>query len=628
MFETSGADVEFRVGLGKDPSVDRILDDIPRDAERKLGARMRKVLSGVDTAFQDVFRRAGRLATSVFSAAGIGGAGYELKAIANIDRSLHQLARAGELTAVQEKALGLAIKQTAADSGTARDEQVAALQMLQDRYAVVNRLAAEGTLEQQLELAAKVAKGFGMTLHDSVNLMGALNKMADLTGDKLTETMAFLEKASQMGSMGFKELGSVLPELLGEAGAFGQKGESAVRDVAALLEATTSTVQDTERARTYVRGFISRLGSSEVGEKLKKNLGVVTTDASGSFRRLSDIVLETMGALEKLSDSQRSAQMKDIFGSEESIAVLKALSGKGGAAFKGILQVEAGSEQFLDYLEEQADSTAAQFERLAEQVRLVIDEGLEPLMKAIVDHGDSIKAVAKWVAANPLKTGFAVLFGPTAVKMLWSAVASKIAAGSTGGVIGKALTDGLKGTGAMNVEAGVVNVAGGGAGSLPGGGTASKVGSGLGIASKLMNWKTIALAGELGIPAGALLKMLGPAALAPGAAMAGMVGGSVAIGAGVAGFAALGVSDAQKRYGKGQAQNVWTRAESLDDEGREEFKKRYYELDEKDRVPQILNAILDELQAQTGKEQKVKVNLSVGSTTPDAPPVDYSVMGG
>jgi len=623
--------LEVPLGLSRDPSVDRLLSEIPKDAKSKLGAGFEKAFRGIESVGRDVFQRLGRYATSVFALAGAGGVGYELGYIANLNHATRLLGRTAELTAQQEQDLKDSLTDVATDIGVSRDEQLAGLQLLQDRYAVLNKVANEGTLGKQMEFAALLANGYNLELSDTYNLLGALNKMAGLTGDAMVDSLAMLEQAATMGSMGFKELGMVMPELLGAAGAIGQEGEGAVRDIAALLEGTTAVVQETGRARTYVRSFITRLGAADVGEKMMKKLGVATTDAEGNFRDLSDIVDDMLASLDKMSEAGRMEAVKDIFGSEEVMQVVAALQGKGRAAFEGIGKIQASREEFLDFLQRQADDSATELKKLKESTRALLDEAIEPLLGYITEHSDSLKAMVKWIASNPLKVGFAALFGPSLVKLVGRGIIGAISKGFAAKSVTDGISSGIKGAGSMTVYATNVNVVGG-KGGVPGAagkagaaaGTAGQAAAGgMGLLGKLLNWKSIGLAQSLGLPAGAMLKMLGPAALTPGLGLAGMLGGSAAVAAGVLGFTGLGLSDYSKRQEKQRSKDIWTRADQLSAEGKEQFKQEYYALEENKRTAAILNRILDAIQAQ---ETMVKTSVNItGTGGGETPPFDVEV---
>ena len=625
-----GADtLEVPLGLSKDPSVDRLLSEIPKDAKSKLGAGFEKTFRGIESVGRDVFQRLGRYATSVFALAGAGGVGYELGYIAKLDHSTKLLGRTAELTAKQEQDLKESLSAVATDLGASREEQIAGLTLLQDRYAVLNKIAGDGTLGKQMEFAALLANGYNLELTDTYNLLGALNKMAGLTGDAMVDSLAMLEKAAGMGSLGFKELGMVMPELLGAAGAIGQEGEGAVRDIAAILEGTTAVVQQSERARTYVRSFITRLGSADVGKKMMDELGVSTTDAEGNFRDLSDVVEEMLAALDSMSEGGRMKAVKDIFGSEEVMQVVAALQGKGRAAFTGILEVQAGSEDFLDFLNEQADDSATELQKLKESVRAVLDEAITPLLGYLTEHSEGLKNMVKWIGKNPLKTGFALLFGPSLIKIVGGGIVSAISKSFAAKTVTEGISSGLKGAATMTVYATNVNVVGGKGGlpgTTPGGkipGVAPAAAGGMGLLGKLMNWKAIGLAQALGIPASSMLKMLGPAALGGGLGTAAMGLGAAGVGAGVLGFVGAGLSDYQKRTSGQSMKNVWTRADELSEEGKAQFKEKYYGLDEEKRTAVILNRILDAIQAQ---ETTVKTNVNITPTgTGETPAYDVEV---
>lgn len=445
------------LGLQKDPSVDRILGEIPKDAKQKLGAGFKQAFKQIETIGRDSFGRLQRVMTSALGAAGIGGLGYELKKVADLQRATRQLGRTAGLTAEQEAELGQAVKDTAISTGISRDEQIAALQLLQDRFASVNDLANDNALAEQLELSASLAKGFGMSIEDSTVLLGALNKTGGVGTKDMVETLAFLEKAANMGASGLQDMGRLFPELLSESKAFGEGGVENVKDVAAMLETVTKKIGDPERARTYTRSLIAAFQKGDVSAKLMKNLQVSTANANGEFRDLSDIVDDTMNALGKMSEAKRAAVLGDIFGSEEAVSAMSTIM-QNRDTFKAILEVETDSKDFSQYLAEQTDSAATAMERLAQEVRIIVDDAIEPLAGAIAKHKDTIAAVVKWMAGNPVKTALGIMFGPSLGKFAATLIAQKIGQAWAGKAVTEALTSKLGATGTMTVTAGVVNV--------------------------------------------------------------------------------------------------------------------------------------------------------------------------
>jgi len=342
------------------------------------------------------------------------------------------------------------------------------------------------------------------------------------------------------------------------------------------------------------------------------------------------VVEEMLAALDSMSEGGRMKAVKDIFGSEEVMQVVAALQGKGRAAFTGILEVQAGSEDFLDFLNEQADDSATELQKLKESVRAVLDEAITPLLGYLTEHSEGLKNMVKWIGKNPLKTGFALLFGPSLIKIVGGGIVSAISKSFAAKTVTEGISSGLKGAATMTVYATNVNVVGG-KGGVPG-----AVGKGLGAAApaagaapyigmggKFLSPAALALAAKLGLPAGAMLKMLGPAALGGGLGTAAMGLGAAGVGAGVLGFVGAGLSDYQKRTSGQSMKNVWTRAEELGEESRASFKSQYESLPESQRTAAKLNQMIDILQAIERKDTTLKTKITVNqSGGGDTPPLD------
>lgn len=386
--------LEFAVGLQKDPSFDRLLATLPKDVKKKLGG-------GFDTTFDGIYqkgiatlKRLGSFAAGALGIGGIAGLGMRVGQVADIEIATKRLGRAADLTAEQEDALGRAVADSAEDFGIARADQIAALQQLQDQYAVVHDLASEGTLVQQLELATKMSNAFGAELNEVMGLMGSLNKLAGVTGDDLVDAMAFLESASKQGSMGFKELQAALPELLGQTKSLGQGGIESVRTVAAMLETVSAFYPDSmERTRTYTRQAIAVLSRAQVQDNLQKQLGVTIDNT----KTLKENIFGVMDALSGLDDPTRA--MYQIFGSEEAVNAWKALLTERGT-FENIITVESGTKGFMDFLNDQNEETASKMKQLKEQFiglideTLLTEEGMEALGEILDNLGMSVEGTS------------------------------------------------------------------------------------------------------------------------------------------------------------------------------------------------------------------------------------------
>lgn len=384
------------LGLKTDPSLDRVMGEVSKDVKKRV--------LGMETGFGDLARKMrssfNQIGGFMLGALGVGGAGalaYHVSQIADVEQATKRLGDAADLTEDQEAALAQATKDTATEWGVSRADQIAALKLLQDRYAVVNQLASEGTLEEQLDLAAGMANAFGMELTDVMNLMGSINQTMGVTGEDMTETMAYLFEASKKGSLGFQELGQVFPELLGAAKAFGQEGTEAIRTVGAMLETTTTYYKSAEKARTYTLAAINRLSTADVSGKLKKSLGVDVA-VGGQFRKLDDIIDDTLDALGTMDQATAAAKLGEIFGSEEAVNAWKALLTERGT-FENIISVKSGSDDFLKILDERGEDTATSLKKLKEKTLAMVDTVLltDGNMAALSEVVDNLGISLGWL---------------------------------------------------------------------------------------------------------------------------------------------------------------------------------------------------------------------------------------
>jgi hypothetical protein len=394
--------LEFAIGLQKDPSWDHLLATMPKDAKKKLGGGFSDTFKGIEQSGMAMLRRLGGFAASALGIGGIAGLGMRAFQVANIEVATKRLVRAGELNTEQEKDLRKAVSDTATETGIGRDIQLNALQSLQDKYAVVNKWAQDGTLPQQIELAGKMTNAFGGEIDGVLALMGGLSSLAGLMGDDVTAAMAYMEQASHSGAMGFGELKMAITDVLGETKSLGQGGLEAVRTSTALLETVSKFYPESmERVRTYTRQMVASLSKAPVQDKLAKQLGV-GIDRSKSLYENINAVLDALSGVE---DPTRA--MYEIFGSEEAVNAWKALLTERGT-FENIINVEAGSEGFMKFLNEQNNETASNMKKLKEKflslidqtvltegTMLLLNEGMEYLSTSITSVGTFLGDVKK-----------------------------------------------------------------------------------------------------------------------------------------------------------------------------------------------------------------------------------------
>jgi TP901 family phage tail tape measure protein len=369
--------LEFAIGLQKDPSWDRLLATMPEDVKSKLSGAGKGAFDNWETQGKAMFKKLGTFAAGALGLGGAAGLAMRINEVAEIEEKTARLSRTAGLTAKEEQALADAVMRTSQEYGANRSEALDALQAIQDKYAVVNKLAKEGSLDETLKNAQLVSDAYGMSLDTTMKFMGALSTTGNIQSKQMLDTMAWLEQAANMGSIGFGEMGDVFPELLAEAASFGEGGVNNVMDVAAALETLTKKIQDPARATTYLRGTLAKLKDDDVGKRMMEELGVSTKDANDEFRDLSNIIEDMQKSMEGRSGGEQAAILKKIFGSEEAVSTIDELIRSGGT-FKAILDLQIGesTEGFVDFLQKANKDTASNMDKLKSKFTGLVDEVL------------------------------------------------------------------------------------------------------------------------------------------------------------------------------------------------------------------------------------------------------------
>jgi TP901 family phage tail tape measure protein len=249
-----------------------------------------------------------------------------------------------------------------------------------------------GQAVSQLNTTLNAFRATGATASTIANTFAKANTIADTSVSQLAEAMQIAGPiAAKLFTQNLSTTSAVL-SAFGDAGFRGVRGGEALKQVINKLSAPTG-----DAAKTL------------------KNLGIVTTNADGSFRNLIDIIGDMETSLGRYTEANQAAALKTIFG-EETV-------GK----FVSVLSI--GSERMREYNDALKNSEGA-VDLALEQMEGLIDVGrkafqaikniaitlgsplLGPLTSATKAFLGMVKGIRDFLKENPkLTRGLALTTG-------------------------------------------------------------------------------------------------------------------------------------------------------------------------------------------------------------------------
>lgn len=240
---------------------------------------------------------------------------------------------------------------------------------LQATSGVLN-LATVGNVDlaTSADIASNILSGFGLKAKDMNRVVDVMAKTITSSNTSVVELGYTMKYVAPIAS----KLGASIEEVSAMAGLLGNIG-----------------IKGSD-AGTALRTMFLRL-SSPTGEAQKtlQRLGVSVKDANGKMRPMVDILKDLYERMKNLSNTQKMAYLKAIFGEEPASAVSELINKAGtGELQKYIQQIKNAKGAAEKMVQDMNDTVLAKWKSVLsalESLFLTIYEPLEPIIKFALD---------------------------------------------------------------------------------------------------------------------------------------------------------------------------------------------------------------------------------------------------
>lgn len=406
--------------------------------ERNFTSLDRRVGLGTEN-IQSAFQQLGvGLAVFTAGAATVGAAFSLANAAGRFEQSIAAVAAVSGATAVElEQLRGAAIDAGIATQFSPTEATMGLRELAQAGFNAQESMQllipvldlAAGSLgelspQQAAGLASQAMKAFGIS-----------TDQASISVDRMLQAVnVFALNASE------------LPMALGTASRGAQALHQSLSETLIALGLVKNVIPGVERASTATAVAMERLADPQVQQRLR-GIGVAVVDSQGGFRAFLDVLGDMAPALDRMSESQRSAFLLQAFGREAlggvNAILTQVTSGirtntgetvRGAAAIAYLRdQFEnAGGtaarfrEQMLNTFEGQKRLLAGSLETLAIVAGEPFAQVFRPLVTIVVDVVNAVLGVFRQLPA-PVKRAFAafVVGAGAVVAMVGAVIAAK-----------------------------------------------------------------------------------------------------------------------------------------------------------------------------------------------------------
>lgn len=253
----------------------------------------------------------GRVA-AIGGAAVLAGVGLAVKAYADFDKQMSSIDAATHETAGNMDLLRQAAVDAGADTAFSATEAAQGIEELA-KAGVSTKDIIGGGLKGSLDLAAAGALGVGEAAELSATAMTIFGKNIEDKGQLAVHVADLLSAAAGKAQGSVQDMGAALNQsaLVAE-----QTGLSIEETTGALAAFASAGLTGSDAGTSFKTMLMSLTPSSKEAAKLMDDLGINAYDASGKFVGMSEYAGILQNALKDMSDEQRNATLKTIFGSD------------------------------------------------------------------------------------------------------------------------------------------------------------------------------------------------------------------------------------------------------------------------------------------------------------------------
>lgn len=241
-------------------------------------------------------------------AATVAGVGLAVKAYADFDKQMASVRAATHETAGNMQLLRDAAVKYGADTSFSAVEAAQGVEELA-KAGVSTKDILGGGLKGSLDLAAAGA----LSVAEAAEISASALTQFKLSGDKVPHLADLLAAGAGKAQGSVQDLGAAL----NQSGLVASSTGLTIEETTGALAAFASAGLTGSDAGTSFKTMLMSLNpNSEAAAKLMKQLGLSAYDANGEFVGMSEYAGILQNALKGMSDEQRNATLKTLFGSD------------------------------------------------------------------------------------------------------------------------------------------------------------------------------------------------------------------------------------------------------------------------------------------------------------------------
>lgn len=243
-----------------------------------------------------------------FGAATVAGVGLAIKSFADFDKQMSSVKAATHETESNMGLLREAAVKAGADTAFSASEAAQGIEELA-KAGVSTKDILAGGLKGSLDLAAAGALGVAEAAEISASALTQFK----LSGDKIPHLADLLAAGAGKAQGSVSDLGAAL----NQSGLVAASTGLTIEETTGALAAFASAGLTGSDAGTSFKTMLMSLNpNSDAAAKLMDELGISAYDAQGKFVGMSEYAGILQNALKNMSDEQRNATLKTIFGSD------------------------------------------------------------------------------------------------------------------------------------------------------------------------------------------------------------------------------------------------------------------------------------------------------------------------
>ena len=355
---------------------------------------------------KDALDRVGT-AAAIGGAAVVAGVGLAVKSYADFDKAMSSVDAATHETAGNMGLFREAAIKAGADTAFSAAEAAQGIEELA-KAGVSTKDILAGGLDGALALAAAGSLGVG----DAAEIAASALTQFKLSGDKVPHLADLLAAGAGKAQGSVQDLGAAL----NQSGLIASSTGLSIEETTGTLSAFASAGLTGSDAGTSFKTMLMSLNpNSKEAAKLMDELGIRAYDAQGKFVGMSEYAGILQNALKGMSDEQRNAALKTIFGSD-AVRAANVLYEQGAAGIKDWTNKVNDAGYAADTAARMQNNLAGDLEKLGgsfDTVLIQSGSGANEVLRGLVQGLEGLVDVVGKVPAPVLAvgTGLATVVG-------------------------------------------------------------------------------------------------------------------------------------------------------------------------------------------------------------------------